>query len=159
LKQKRVFMFQPMRGTDTQQSSMFSYLSPEERVSRPPVGITGGGGVRGPVPHATTRAGDTTGLWAYWPIRAHAISNRKAGNILRRRNLAPTPERNRPTTRKELIRLPIGRTRRGRLPHDEGPALARPGDVLRPVFLEVGSRRVRPGTRHPDLCWMEQVGA
>ena len=32
LKQKRVFMFQPMRGTDTQQSSMFSYLSPEERV-------------------------------------------------------------------------------------------------------------------------------
>ena len=32
LKQKYVFMFQPMRGTDTQQSSMFSYLSPEERV-------------------------------------------------------------------------------------------------------------------------------
>src|SRR6516164_9819457 len=32
LKQKRVLMFQPMRGTDTQQSSMFSYLSPEERV-------------------------------------------------------------------------------------------------------------------------------
>ena len=25
-------MFQPMRGTDTQQSSMFSYLSPEKRV-------------------------------------------------------------------------------------------------------------------------------
>src|SRR5437762_13670228 len=25
-------MFQPMRGTDSQQSSMFSYLSPEERV-------------------------------------------------------------------------------------------------------------------------------
>src|SRR5690242_15043648 len=25
-------MFQPMRGTDTQQSAMFSYLSPEERV-------------------------------------------------------------------------------------------------------------------------------
>jgi len=25
-------MFQPMRGTDTQQSSLFSYLSPEERV-------------------------------------------------------------------------------------------------------------------------------
>ena len=25
-------MFQPMRGSDTQQSSMFSYLSPEERV-------------------------------------------------------------------------------------------------------------------------------
>src|SRR5260370_9994679 len=25
-------MFQPMRGTDTQQSWMFSYLSPEERV-------------------------------------------------------------------------------------------------------------------------------
>src|ERR1700690_3930266 len=25
-------MFQPMRGTDTQQSSMFSYLSPEQRV-------------------------------------------------------------------------------------------------------------------------------
>src|SRR5215212_4815627 len=25
-------MFQPMRGTDTQQSSMFSYLSPEGRV-------------------------------------------------------------------------------------------------------------------------------
>jgi len=25
-------MFQPMRGTDTQQSSMFSYLSPEDRV-------------------------------------------------------------------------------------------------------------------------------
>ena len=32
LKQKSVFLFQPMRGTDTQQSSMFSYLAPEERV-------------------------------------------------------------------------------------------------------------------------------
>jgi hypothetical protein len=33
LKQKHVLMFQKvMRGTDTQQSSMFSYLSPEERV-------------------------------------------------------------------------------------------------------------------------------
>jgi len=33
LKQKSVSMFQTtMRGTDTQQSSMFSYLSPEERV-------------------------------------------------------------------------------------------------------------------------------
>src|SRR6185369_5217417 len=33
LKQKRVATFwAPMRGTDTQQSSMFSYLSPEERV-------------------------------------------------------------------------------------------------------------------------------
>jgi hypothetical protein len=38
LKQKRVFMFQTtMRGTDTQQSSMFSYLSPEERVPEAPV--------------------------------------------------------------------------------------------------------------------------
>jgi transposase len=33
LKQKIVDMFHPMRGTDTQQSSMFSYLSPEERVA------------------------------------------------------------------------------------------------------------------------------
>jgi hypothetical protein len=32
LKQEGNFMFQPMRGTDTQQSSMFSYVSPEERV-------------------------------------------------------------------------------------------------------------------------------
>jgi transposase len=32
LKHKRVFMFHAMRGTDTQQSSMFSYLAPEERV-------------------------------------------------------------------------------------------------------------------------------
>src|SRR5208283_504374 len=30
--QKGVFMFNPMRGPDTQQSAMFSYVSPEERV-------------------------------------------------------------------------------------------------------------------------------
>src|SRR6202041_3173362 len=30
--QDRVFMFRPMRGKDTQQSAMFSYVSPERRV-------------------------------------------------------------------------------------------------------------------------------
>src|ERR1044072_2563223 len=33
LKQKHVSTFQPMRGTDTKQSSMFSYLSTEDRVT------------------------------------------------------------------------------------------------------------------------------
>ncbi len=32
MEQIRVFMFHGMRGPDTQQSTMFSYLSPEERV-------------------------------------------------------------------------------------------------------------------------------
>src|SRR5947207_6685262 len=32
IKQKHVYMFRPMRGHDYQQSSMYSYLSPEQRV-------------------------------------------------------------------------------------------------------------------------------
>ena len=89
----------------------------------------------------------------------HQISDQTVGNILRRHDLAPAPERSRTTTWKEFIRS-----------HMEVLAgadfftvevLAWRGLVTYYVlfFVEVGSRRVWLGgiTRHPDSHWMAQV--
>ena len=89
----------------------------------------------------------------------HPVSDQTVGNILRRHNLAPAPERSRTTTWKEFIRS-----------HMEVLAgadfftvevLTWRGLVTYYVlfFIDVGSRRVSVGgiTRHPDSCWMEQV--
>src|SRR5919106_1987327 len=89
----------------------------------------------------------------------HSVSDRTVGNILRRHNLAPAPERSRGTTWKEFIRRHM--------------------DVLVGTdfftvevltwrclvtyyvlfFIELESRRVWIGgiTQHPDACWMQQV--
>jgi hypothetical protein len=89
----------------------------------------------------------------------HAISDRTVGNILRRHNIAPAPERSRTTTWKEFIRS-----------HMEVLAgtdfftvevLTWRGLVTYYIlfFIEIGTRRVCLGgiTRHPDADWMEQV--
>ena len=78
----------------------------------------------------------------------HAISDRTVGNILRRHNLAPAPERSRTTSWKEFIRSHLEvLTWRGLVTYY----------VL--FFIEIGTRRVCLGgiTRHPDAGWMEQV--
>ena len=86
----------------------------------------------------------------------HSISDRTVGNILRRYNLTPAPERSRTTTWKEFIRA-----------HMEVLAgtdfftvevLTWRGLVTYYVlfFIEIGSRRVWVGgiTSHPDSAWM-----
>ena len=91
----------------------------------------------------------------------YQVSDQTVGNILRRHNIAPAPERSRATTRKEFIRS-----------HMEVLAGADffTVEVLTwrglvtyyvPFFIEVTNRRVSLGgiTRHPDSCWMEQVAA
>ena len=89
----------------------------------------------------------------------HHISDQTVGNILRRHNIAPAPERTLTTTWKEFIRshmdVLVGAdfftvevlTWRGLVTYY----------VL--FFIEIGTRRVSLGgiTRHPDSCWMEQV--
>src|SRR5215469_7132221 len=75
----------------------------------------------------------------------HQVSDQTVGNILRRHDVAPAPERSRTTTWKEFIKSHI--------------------DVLfgadfftvevlswRGLVLSLGGI-----TRHPDSCWMEQV--
>ena len=84
----------------------------------------------------------------------HEVSDRTVGNILRRHNLAPAPERSRTTTWKEFIKS-----------HTDVLAgadfftvevLTWRGLVTYYVlfFIDVGSRRVSLGgiTRHPDSC-------
>src|SRR5262249_33646615 len=86
------------------------------------------------------------------------VSDRTVGNILRRHNIAPAPERSRTTTWKEFIR-----------PHRSVLAgadfftvevLTWRGLVTYYVlfFMEVGSRRVRVGgiTLHPESSWMQR---
>jgi hypothetical protein len=89
----------------------------------------------------------------------YCISDQTVGNILRRHNIAPAPERSRTTTWREFIRSHVDvlagtdfftvevLTWRGLITYY----------VL--FFIEVGTRRVSLGgiTRHPDSCWMEQV--
>ena len=89
----------------------------------------------------------------------HQISDQTVGNILRRHDIAPAPERSRTTTWKEFIRSHMDvlagadfftvevLTWRGLMTYY----------VL--FFIELDSRRVWLGgiTRHPDACWMEQV--
>ena len=89
----------------------------------------------------------------------HAVSDQTVGNILRRHDIAPAPERTRTTTWKEFIKS-----------HTDVLAgadfftvevLTWRGLVTYYVlfFIEVGSRRVQLGgiTRHPESSWMQQV--
>ena len=89
----------------------------------------------------------------------HGIFDQTVGNILRRHNIAPAPERSRTTTWREFIRS-----------HTDVLAgadfftvevLSWRGLVTYYVlfFIEIGTRRVSLGgiTRHPDSGWMEQV--
>jgi putative transposase len=89
----------------------------------------------------------------------HQVSDRTVGNILRRHNIAPAPERSRTTTWKEFIRLHMDVLAGADFFTVE--VLTWRGLVTYYVlfFIEVGSRRVSLGgiTRHPDSCWMEQV--
>jgi hypothetical protein len=89
----------------------------------------------------------------------HAISDRTVGNILRRQDIAPSPERSRTTTWKEFIRAHMDVLAGADFFTVE--VLTWRGLVTYYVlfFIEVGSRRVSLGgiTRHPDSCWMEQV--
>ena len=89
----------------------------------------------------------------------HQISDQTVGNILRRHNIAPAPERARTTTWKEFIRAHLEVLAGADFFTVE--ALTWQGLVTYYVlfFIEVGSRRVWLGgiTRHPDSAWMEQV--
>jgi len=89
----------------------------------------------------------------------YQVSDQTVGNILRRHDIAPAPERSRTTTWKEFIKSHMDvlagadfftvhvLTWRGLVTYY----------VL--FFIEAGSRRVWLGgiTRHPDSGWMEQV--
>src|SRR4029077_907159 len=89
----------------------------------------------------------------------HPISDQTVGNILRRHNLAPAPERSRTTTWQEFIQAHIDVLAGADFFTVE--VLTWRGLVTYYVlfFIEVGSRRVSLGgiTRHPDTYWMEQV--
>jgi len=90
----------------------------------------------------------------------HHLSDQTVGNILRRHDITPAPTRSRSTTWKEFIRSHMDvlagadfftaevLTWRGLMTYY----------VL--FFIELKSRRVWIGgiTRHPDSCWMQQVG-
>ena len=88
----------------------------------------------------------------------HRIFDQTVGNILRRHNIAPAPERSRTTTWREFIRS-----------HTDVLAgadfftvevLSWRGLVTYYVlfFIEIGTRRVSLGgiTRHPDSSWMRK---
>ena len=89
----------------------------------------------------------------------HAISDRTVGNILRRHNLAPAPERSRTTNWREFIRSHLDVLAGADFFTVE--VLTWRGLVTYYVlfFIELGARRVCLGgiTRHPDAGWMEQV--
>jgi hypothetical protein len=89
----------------------------------------------------------------------HAISDRTVGNILRRHNIAPAPERSRTTSWKEFIRSHLEVLAGADFFTVE--VLTWRGLVTYYVllFIEIGTRRVCLGgiTRHPDAGWMEQV--
>jgi len=89
----------------------------------------------------------------------HSVSDRTVGNILRRHNIAPAPERSRTTTWKEFIRSRMDVLAGADFFTAE--VLTWRGLVTYYVlfFIEVDSRRVSLGgiTRHPDSCWMQQV--
>src|SRR5215469_14188329 len=86
----------------------------------------------------------------------HAISDRTVGNILRRHNIAPAPERSRTTNWKEFIRSHMDVLAAADFFSVE--VLTWRGLVTYYVlfFIEVGTRRVSLGglTRHPDSCWI-----
>jgi putative transposase len=89
----------------------------------------------------------------------HQVSDQTVGNILRRHNIAPAPERSRMTTWKEFIQSHLDVLVGADFFTVE--VLTWRGLVTYYVlfFIEVDSRRVSLGgiTRHPDSRWMEQV--
>jgi hypothetical protein len=89
----------------------------------------------------------------------HQISGQTVGNILRRHNLAPAPERSRTTTWREFIQSHVNVLAGADFFTVE--VLNWRGLVTYYVlfFIEVTNRRVSLGgiTRHADSCWMEQV--
>jgi transposase InsO family protein len=89
----------------------------------------------------------------------HPVSDRTVGNILRRHNIAPAPERSRTTSWKEFIQSHMDVLAGADFFTVE--VLSWRGLVTYYVlfFIEVGSRRVRLGgiTRHPESSWMQQV--
>ena len=89
----------------------------------------------------------------------HRLSDQTVGNILRRHNIAPAPERRRTTTWPEFIRSHWDVLAAADFFTVE--ALTWRGLVTYSVlfFLEIRSRRVWLGgiTRHPDSAWMQQV--
>ena len=91
----------------------------------------------------------------------YQVSDQTVGNILRRHGIAPVPERSQTTTWRDFISPAHGRSRRHGLLYGRGADLARPGDVLCPIFhfMHLDSRRVSLAgiTDHPEACWMRQV--
>jgi len=89
----------------------------------------------------------------------HQVSDQTVGNILRRHNIAPAPQRSRTTTWKEFIQSHVEVLAGADFFTVE--VLTWRGLVTYYVlfFIEVGSRRVRLGgiTRHPESTWMQQV--
>ena len=89
----------------------------------------------------------------------YPVSDQTVGNILRRHNIAPAPERSRTTTWKEFIRSHMDVLAGADFFTVE--VLTWRGLVTYYVlfFIEVTNRRVSLGgiTRHPDSCWMAQV--
>jgi hypothetical protein len=89
----------------------------------------------------------------------YRISDQTVGNILRRYQIAPAPERSRTTTWKEFIRSHMDVLAGADFFTVE--VLTWRGLITYYIlfFIEIGSRRVSLGgiTRHPDSCWMEQV--
>jgi hypothetical protein len=89
----------------------------------------------------------------------YQVSDQTVGNILRRHNLAPAPERSRTTTWKEFIKSHMDVLAGADFFTVE--VLTWRGLVTYYVlfFIEVANRRVSLGgiTRHPDSCWMQQV--
>src|SRR6516164_9177523 len=89
----------------------------------------------------------------------HKVSDQTVGNILRRHNIAPAPQRSRTTTWKEFIQSHVEVLAGADFFTVE--VLTWRGLVTYYVlfFIEVGSRRVRLGgiTRHPESTWMQQV--
>ena len=87
------------------------------------------------------------------------VCDQTVGNILRRHNIAPAPERSRTTTWKEFIQSHVEVLAGADFFTVE--VLTWRGLVTYYVlfFIEVGSRRVRLGgiTRHPESTWMQQV--
>src|SRR5215471_1153916 len=127
-------------------------------LSRPPTGLARSGGVGNPV--GTGEPG-----WGYDRIvgalanLSFQVSDQTVGNILRRHNIAPAPERSRTTTWKEFIRSHMDVLAGADFFTVE--VLTWRGLVTYYVlfFIEVTNRRVSLGgiTWHPDSSWMEQV--
>jgi transposase InsO family protein len=89
----------------------------------------------------------------------HRVSDKTVGNILRRNNIAPAPERSRTTTWMEFIGQHLDVLAGTDFFTVE--VLTWRGLVTYYVlfFIEISNRRVSLGgiTRHPDAAWMAQV--